>query len=541
MNQVINFFKKLLDTEGFPARWHCGTAWDDFTGWFYIISDLMVWSAYFAIPLMIIRYITRRQDVRFTRVYFLFATFILACGTTHLIDAILFWHPVYRLSALVRFITGVVSWITVFSLFQLLPKAFSLKTAGQLEAEVEQRRAAEAQLKLQNDMLNEAQQIARMGYWQWDIPADKITWSDNLYRIFHKSPGEKINYDDYLDILHPEDREFVNEVITKAFQQQVFEEFYHRILLPNGQIRTIHAKGNVVTNDAGEIIKMIGTAQDVTEQKEVEQELLSKTQDLEASNIELQKFASIASHDLREPLRKIITFTTMLEKETKGQSEKVNAYAEKIVNSASRMQQLIDDILDFSRLSAADMAFEKLNLNQVIDSVLSDMEVNITVANAMVNVSKMPAIEGNASQLGQLFQNLISNAIKFHKEGVYPVVNIYSEVIAGAQLPLDHLKGSQYTVLNNPKFWEQERFLKIYIQDNGIGFEESYVDRIFTIFQRLHARSDYEGTGIGLAICKKVVDIHHGTITAKSQLNEGATFIVILPMSQRNFRGTTDR
>jgi light-regulated signal transduction histidine kinase (bacteriophytochrome) len=231
----------------------------------------------------------------------------------------------------------------------------------------------------------------------------------------------------------------------------------------------------------------------------------------------------------------------MLEKETKGQSEKVNAYAEKIVNSASRMQQLIDDILDFSRLSAADMAFEKLNLNQVIDSVLSDMEVNITVANAMVNVSKMPAIEGNASQLGQLFQNLISNAIKFHKEGVYPVVNIYSEVIAGAQLPLDHLKGSQYTVLNNPKFWEQERFLKIYIQDNGIGFEESYVDRIFTIFQRLHARSDYEGTGIGLAICKKVVDIHHGTITAKSQLNEGATFIVILPMSQRNFRGTTDR
>ncbi|HRO42442.1 MAG TPA: ATP-binding protein [Flavipsychrobacter sp.] len=538
MDQVVNFFKKLVDTQGFPPRWHCGTGWDEFTGWLYILSDLMVWGAYFAIPIVIIRYITSRHDVRFTRIYFLFASFILACGTTHLIDAILFWHPVYRLSALVRFITAIVSWTTVFFLFKLLPRAFSLKTAKELETEVEHRKKAEEELKMQNAMLNEAHQLARMGYWQWNVKEDKIIWSDNLYKIFHKQPTDAITYGYYLNSLHPEDRDFVNETITAIFQEKKFEEFYHRILLADGSVRTIHSKGSIITNDAGDVIKMVGTAQDVTEQKKVEQELLSKTQDLEASNIELQKFASIASHDLREPLRKILTFTSMLEKEVTGPNEKARVYTEKIVNSAARMQQLIDDILDFSRLSASDIVFEKVNLNQIIDQVLSDIEVNITVANAVVKVDNLPSIEANASQLGQLFQNLISNAIKFRKEGDSPVVNIHSEIISGVQLPMEYLKGSSYCVLSNPKFWAQERFVKIYVQDNGIGFEESYVDKIFMIFQRLHSRSDYEGTGIGLAICKKVVDIHHGTISAKSQSGEGATFVVILPLSQRNFRGS---
>ena len=142
MNQVLDFFARLLDTSDWPPRWHCGK-WTEFHGWLYIISDLLVWSAYFAIPFIIIRFITRKHDARFIRLYFLFAGFILACGATHFLDAITFWVPVYRLNALVRAITGIISWITVFYLIKVLPVAFSLRSSRELEEEVEQRKKTE--------------------------------------------------------------------------------------------------------------------------------------------------------------------------------------------------------------------------------------------------------------------------------------------------------------------------------------------------------------------------------------------------------------
>ncbi len=146
MRQVIEFFEKLLDTSDWPPRWQCGK-WSDFHGWLFIISDLLVWSAYFAIPLIIIRYISRRQDARFFKLYFFFAGFILACGATHLIDAVTFWYPAYRLNALFRFSTGVLSWITVIYLIRLLPVAFSLRSSSQLEAEVDHRKRAEEKFR----------------------------------------------------------------------------------------------------------------------------------------------------------------------------------------------------------------------------------------------------------------------------------------------------------------------------------------------------------------------------------------------------------
>ena len=144
MNQIIEFFKKLFDSTDWPPRWHCGR-WTEFHGWLYIISDLLIWSAYFTIPIVIIRYISKKQDIKFTRLYFLFAAFILACGATHFLDAIAFWIPAYRLNALVRLITGVLSWMTVFYLVQLLPAAFSLKSQKELETEIDQRKKAEQQ------------------------------------------------------------------------------------------------------------------------------------------------------------------------------------------------------------------------------------------------------------------------------------------------------------------------------------------------------------------------------------------------------------
>jgi signal transduction histidine kinase len=179
MDQVLEFFRKLLDTADWPPRWHCGK-WSEFHGWFYIISDLLIWSAYFAIPLVILKFITRKVNARFVRAYFLFAAFILACGATHLLDAVSFWFPAYRLNALVRFITGVVSWITVFHVVKLLPVALSLRSYEELEKEIKERELAEEKLLTSNTQLKEAQEIAKMGHWQWDVSSNELTWSEGI-------------------------------------------------------------------------------------------------------------------------------------------------------------------------------------------------------------------------------------------------------------------------------------------------------------------------------------------------------------------------
>ena len=538
MNQVTEFFSKLFYDSGFPPRWHCGK-WTDFHGWLYIISDLMIWGAYFAIPTIIIRYITRKQEARFQRVYFLFASFILACGTTHLLDAITFWYPAYRLNALVRFGTGVVSWLTVFHLVKLLPVAFSLKTAEQLESEVLHREDVELQLKINNKLLNEAQEIAKLGHWHWDVQANKINWSDTLMKIYGAAPGDDLTYELFIERVHPEDRDDVNALITQAFQTKKFDEFYHRIQLPDGTVKTMHSKGDVILDQKGEVKYMFGTGQDVTEAKEVEQQLLAKSQELELTNQELEKFASIASHDLREPLRKIITFAGMLDNEFKDVlGGKGRTYLEKMVNSSERAQNLIDDILEFSSLSAGNVNFGPVKLNTVVEQVLSDIEVLVNNTGAEIKADPLPAIDGIESQLGLLFQNLITNAIKFGKDDLPPQINIHASIVKGNELPEDYVKDKKphFSILHNSRFWDHEKFCRITVADNGIGFDEAYLDRIFSLFQRLHGKQTYEGTGIGLAICKKVVDIHHGVITAKSKPGEGATFIITLPVSQLHFR-----
>ncbi|MBA3829557.1 MAG: PAS domain-containing protein [Taibaiella sp.] len=540
MNQVGDFFHKLLDTSDFPPRWHSGT-WSNVHGWFYIISDLLIWSAYFAIPIIIVRYISRRKELHFVRIYFLFAAFILACGSTHFLDALTFWYPVYRLSALIRFITGILSWITVFSLMKILPKAFSLKTREAFEIEIQNREKAEELLRINNELLNEAQYIARMGHWRWDTESNLMTWSSassNIYGIMLDGPYKMpVDYESYLQKIHPDDREYVSENIIQAFEKKKYPDFYHRILLPNGHTRTVLSKGEVLVNEKLEVVQMIGTIQDVTEQKKIEQELLAKSKALEESNAELEKFASVASHDLREPLRKIVMFASLLENGSKDSlSDKGRIYLEKITSASFRMQNLINDILEFSKIVKENYSFVKTNLNEILTQVISDVQVIKDNNNAEIIVENLPEIDANPSQMEQLFLNIISNAIKFSKAGVKPRIHIYAEIVRGSSIVPDQLNMAQYfPILSTMPNWDVEKFCRIYIEDNGIGFDETYLDRIFLLFQRLHNTSEYEGTGIGLAICRKVVEMHFGSITAQSTQGEGSTFIITLPVSQKHF------
>lgn len=255
-------------------------------------------------------------------------------------------------------------------------------------------------------------------------------------------------------------------------------------------------------------------------QAQLLEEETRRRQQLARSNAELQQFASVASHDLQEPLRKIQAFGNRLkEKCGDALTEQGRDYIERMQNAAGRMQTLIDDLLTLSRITTRAQPFVEVNLDKVTREVLSDLEVRIHQTNGHVEVGKLPTIDAEPVQMRQLLQNLISNALKFGQDEEPPSVKIYSRLIMSQQRQPDE----EASVAE---------FYQIIVEDNGIGFDEKYLDRIFNVFQRLHTRSEYEGTGMGLAICRKIAERHGGSITAESTLGRGTKFIVTLPMKQ---------
>jgi signal transduction histidine kinase/DNA-binding response OmpR family regulator len=278
------------------------------------------------------------------------------------------------------------------------------------------------------------------------------------------------------------------------------------------------------------VAKWVGIFTDIHEQRIANQlleqrvtqrtrELQKSNSELETSNHDLQQYASIASHDLKEPLRKIQVFSQILRDKFLHDNPDALAYMNRIIGSSERMTNLINDLLTYSSLSGAGL-FELTDINIIIDEILADLELAIRETNAIITVDRFPFMEVIPGQIRQIFQNVISNALKFSKKDITPIVHIKAETIAE----------KSFTALTAP----DGKFCRITISDNGIGFDEVYLEKIFTIFQRLNPKEHYEGTGIGLAIVKKIVDKHGGIITARSAENAGASFIIILPLKQDN-------
>jgi signal transduction histidine kinase len=251
--------------------------------------------------------------------------------------------------------------------------------------------------------------------------------------------------------------------------------------------------------------------------------LEARSASLEAANRELQNFASVASHDLQEPLRKIQAFGDRLrEKFSDGLGEQGRDYLERMWSAACRMRTLIDDLLAFSRLQTKAKPFELVDLQQIAEQVVSDLEGRIQQSSGEVILGELPTIEADATQMRQLFQNLIGNGLKFRRPDVPPVVEVSATRI---ESPVPDADGSADRLPGEPAW-------RIIFRDNGIGFDEKYLDRIFDVFQRLHGRGEYEGTGMGLAICRRIVIRHGGQITAETEPGQGATFLVTLPVRQ---------
>jgi len=248
-------------------------------------------------------------------------------------------------------------------------------------------------------------------------------------------------------------------------------------------------------------------------------DLLQLNKDLENRNAELAQYAYLASHDLQEPLRKIITFIKIIEEKYLKDIPEAKLEMSKVITSSERMRNLINALLSYSKLSAGSL-FTLVNLNEVVKDAMADLELTIKEKQAAINVSQLPELEAIPGQMRQMFQNLLSNALKFSKADTRPVINIFSEPVNELLLEAAHDKNGEY--------------VRIGISDNGIGLDESYIDKIFVIFQRLHGKTQYEGTGIGLAIVKKIIEKHNGVIGVKSKEGEGATFTIVLPVKQSN-------
>jgi two-component system, chemotaxis family, CheB/CheR fusion protein len=330
-------------------------------------------------------------------------------------------------------------------------------------------------------------------------------------------------------VLHPDYYERTWEVWRHSLQTGDNYEIEYRMRGSDGTYRWFLGRAIPLRDEEGKIVKWFGTCTDIHDQKtmsdvleskvkERTQELQDANTELEISNNELMQFASVASHDLKEPLRKIHMFSNIIKERYMAESPGgALDYMNRIIRSSARMTKLIDDLLTYSRLSINTL-FESTNLNSIIGEVLSDLELSISEKGAVVTVDEFPYIEVVPGQMRQVFQNVISNALKFTRPDTAPLISITAELITEPDFEATSTGKGDYC--------------RISIADNGIGFDEQYTAKIFTIFQRLHSREKYEGTGIGLAITKKIVEKHNGWITARSTAGGGSTFVIILPLRQ---------
>ena len=673
----MEFFSQLFSGAGFIPRAICGQ-WTPGLIRLHNISDFLIWTAYLAIPLVLIRFAySRRRELPFRQLFLLFGIFILACGTTHLLDIVLFYNPVYRLSGLVKLITAAASWGTVIALFHVVPHALKMRSPQDLEREIEQRQSAEAQLQTAHDQLEEhvlartaelrasedqfrvlieampqivwtartdgfldyynqqwvdytgmsVEQTTSQG-WEPVVHPDDLqlcidAWnhsvqsgenyeieyrfkraSDGEYRwflgralplrdesgnivkwfgtgtdiddqkrsreelgrlvgertaaltqtnaaleranetlqaeiahrqrveseaehVFELSPDklcvadfngffkrlnpawetslgytrEELMARPFVDFVHPDD---VGKTVDETGRNMAGENtmtFENRYRCKDGSYKWLAWRAKVVPEEG----LVYGAARDITERILAEQTLKDTLVQLERSNGDLQHFASIASHDLQEPLRAIQAFGDRLQtRHSAGMSDEARDYLSRMQSAADRMRALIQDLLAYSRVATQVRPFTPVDLATSIGSVMSDLSVRIEETGGRVIVDELPTIEADPMQMRQLFQNLIANALKFHRENEAPVVRVSA------------LSSTNETV-------------EIAVEDNGIGFDTKFADRIFAPFERLHSQRKYSGTGIGLAICRKIAERHGGSIRVESAPGEGSRFLITLP------------
>ena len=372
------------------------------------------------------------------------------------------------------------------------------------------------ELLITNESITQAEIIGEFFTTRQNMETRELIYSDNLFRLLGCEPHSFIpTPDNYLTFVHPDDRHIVIKDAEDAAIHGKTEQHFYRIIRMDGELRYFMSLGKFIADQKSKMY--IGIVKDITDQHLNNLALEERNHELEQSIKELESFNRVASHDLQEPLRKIQTFISRISEDDKANlSDKGKEYVSKIESSASKMRILIDDLLLFSRTNKAEKIFEKTSLNKLLENANLELAQDIEEKNAVIHSVELPVINVIAFQIQQLFVNLIGNALKYSKPGVSPVIKIDCVKLSAKNLPV-FIKD------------KRKEYYKISVSDNGIGFEQEYSEKIFILFNRLHQKSDYAGTGIGLSICKKIAENHNGFIIAEGQPGVGATFSVFLP------------
>ena len=373
-------------------------------------------------------------------------------------------------------------------------------------------------------MILENETFLNYGTWESDQEGNTLFWSDGMYNIFGYDEADrnklKLNKELYEQHMNPDDYLRGMENNLAAIKEKDNYQWDYEIKDNKGVIKLLSSYGKVIRNSEQQIRKIIGTTRDVTEIRSYERMLESKIAELNRSNRELEEFAYVASHDLQEPLRKISTFSQRLQiKFSNKLGDDGNLYITRVVAACENMRKLIDNLLEFSRISLNNAPPEEIDLSEIVNEALEDLDLIIAETNTSIEIGPLPSVEAISSQMVQLFVNILNNSIKFRKEAVPLKIKINAKKLSTKE-KLDHNLPIDVT-----------HYL-ITIEDNGIGFEQQYANKIFQLFQRLEGKSEYPGTGIGLSICKKIIINHKGAIFANSEPGKGASFSIIVPKIQ---------
>ncbi|MBF0694411.1 MAG: PAS domain-containing protein [Flavobacterium sp.] len=392
-----------------------------------------------------------------------------------------------------------------------------LVSLNRINADLKSLKQLNDELQFVNHTFNNAEKVAGMSHWKYNLVTRKFSFSDNFFSLIGKGfDASKLGLKSIIARLHPDDRDHVRHLYqTSSKQRQPFSVIY-RMMVGEDEIKYVKTLVSYTENSQGQMVE-IGVNYDITDQHQTTVELQQNNRELRDINAELESFNNIVSHDLQEPLRKIQMFISRIdEREAENLSDAGRDYFSRIKISANRMQNLLIDLVNFSRTMKGEKNFELASLNDIAANVLTELGMNIEEKNAVVTVKKLPTALVIPFQMHQLFINLMTNSLKFVKAGSRPEITIKT----GNIHPNEAVDGN----LLKSSEWH-----KIVVSDNGIGFLPEFADKVFLLFRRLEKDADYSGTGIGLAICKKIVENHKGHIIAQGTPGKGATFTVYLP------------